>query len=541
MKESFAFLFPPPRTLRPGSGGLDPRGVAFPLELLKKFEPLFVHFGVSGRGGGPQAVFQAASGLGVEEYAIECAPGRVVVSAAPGRAQFYALSALLQVLAFHLPAGAMPAFALRDAPAVPFRGAALFRAEADGGETELRRAFLRLALLRFNRLALPSGAAGERAAAALAPLARRLGVELWLLDADRDALGLAAADGPLLAPVRLPGDAVAASGDPWLELFLGRCRAARAAQASLTAWSDRFLERPERVRHIPREALVLNRGDASARGDRFAAAVRVFRGHHVRQVLCPTLCAAGRFLPDGRSAMAGVEAACAAAAHARLSGVLLLEGGVDGTGCLPGGAALARFQAACRLWSGRASAPAAFSRWALGREEPDLFRACLFLAQAEGRLPHGHDRYLFEDPLLAPFSRQDDPRRVAAHYRKAVQYLGKREIDAGDLGGFLAFAARLFAAIAAKVEFSARLGALLAENDAGLPARAIALQGELAGLRRLYATLLAAPQAGVWRDFDRLQDELDALGRAAATAAGRTGLREKRTAAAVLEPEETAP
>lgn len=162
MNDAFAFLFPPPRTLRPGSGGLDPRGVAFPLELLKKYEPLFARFGVSGRGSGPQAVFQAAGGLGEEEYAIECATGRVVVSAAPGRAQFYALSALLQVLAFHLPAGAMPAFALRDAPAVAFRGAALFRAEAAADEETLRRSFLQLALLRFNRLALPAGAAGER-------------------------------------------------------------------------------------------------------------------------------------------------------------------------------------------------------------------------------------------------------------------------------------------------------------------------------------------------------------------------------------------
>ena len=541
MKETFAFLFPPPRTLRPGSGGLDPRGVAFPLELLKKFEPLFARFGVSGRGSGPQAVFQAAGGLGEEEYAIECAPGRVVVSAAPGRAQFYALSALLQVLAFHLPEGAMPAFALRDAPAVPFRGAALFRAEAAGGEAELRGAFLQLALLRFNRLALPAGAAGERAGAALAPLARRLGVELWRLDDHPDALGLVAADAPLPAPTRLPeGVAGAGGGDPWLEAFLGRCREAREAQASLWAWSDRFLERLERVRRIPRAALVLNRGDASARGDRFAAAWRVFRGHQVRQVLCPALCASGRFLPDGRSAMAGVESACAAAAAARLSGVLVLEGG-DGPGCLPGGAALARFQAGCRLWSGRASAPAAFSRWALGRDEPDLFRVCSFLAQVEGRLPRGHDGYLFEDPLLAPFSRQDDPRRVVAHYRKAVQYLGKREIDAGDLAGFLAFAAGLFAFIAAKVEFSARLESLLAEDGRELQSRAAALEEALAGLRGLPAAPPAAPGPGARRDFDRLRDDLADLRRAAATADGRARLRERRATAAVLEAEETAP
>ncbi len=120
--------------------------------------------------------------------------------------------------------------------------------------------------------------------------------------------------------------------------------------------------------------------------------------------------------------------------HARpagkLAGVLLAAGEGPGDGCLPQGAALALFQAGCQLWSGRLPGPAAFSRWALGRDEPDLFRVYSFLAQAEHRLPHPHNRYLFEDPLLAPFSRQGDPREVVAHYRKAALYLKKREIAA---------------------------------------------------------------------------------------------------------------
>ena len=134
------------------------------------------------------------------------------------------------------------------------------------------------------------------------------------------------------------------------------------------------------------------------------------------------------------------------------------------------------FQAGCLLWSGRPPGPAAFSLWALGRDEPDLFRVYSFLAQAEHRLPQPHNRYLFEDPLLAPFSSQGDPREVVAHFRKAALYLQKREFAAGDFSVFFEWVRRLYGFIAAKVEFSMRLGALMEKGDGGGEMRRQVLQ-----------------------------------------------------------------
>ena len=186
--------------------------------------------------------------------------------------------------------------------------------------------------------------------------------------------------------------------------------------------------------------------------------------------------------------MARVYAALAAVEAGKLAGVLLAAGESSAAECLPAGSAMVRFQAGCQLWSGRPPGPAAFSRWALGRDEPDLFRVFSFLAQAEQRLPHAHDRYFFEDPLLAPFSRQGDPREIEAHFRKAALYLKKREIAAGELTGFVAFAARLYETIAAKVQLSSRLAALL-ETAAGGGDHPLAGGGTAAGRARIAGAL----------------------------------------------------
>jgi hypothetical protein len=103
----------------------------------------------------------------------------------------------------------------------------------------------------------------------------------------------------------------------------------------------------------------------------------------------------------------------------------------------------------------------------LGRPAPDLFRVFSFLAQAEHRLPQPHGRYLFEDPLSAPFSRQDDPREIEAHFHKAALYLEKREGAGDEQTGFVTFCRRMYEFIAVKVRFSARLGALLREENGG--------------------------------------------------------------------------
>ncbi len=548
MKEEFAFLFPPPRTVRFNGGTLDIRSACFPLEVFRKFDFLFARFGVRNRARGLQVIVQEppfrspakGSGPGSEEYAIDCMPDGVCVSAATTRGQFYALSSLLQILSFYAAAGAMPAFALRDAPETAFRGACFFRAEATTAAADppaLQRLFLDLALLKFNCLALPGDAAtGEWSA--LAALAQRTGIEVLSLDPDPDALSrLAPAGNRPASPLR------AASGAAWFDFFLESCRAAKPGSGVTVAWSDHFLSRPEWIRKIPRDVLVLNRGAEAGRGDWLRTAVQTFKEHHVRQVLCPSLSGGGRILPAGRAAMDRIDAACAAAAAARLAGVLLVHGERQGVSCLPQGSALARFQAGCRLWSGRQSTPAAFAHWVLGGDEPDLFRVCSLLAQAENRLPYVHDRYLFEDPLLAPFSRQGDPRQVVAHYRKAAQYLKKREMAPGSLSGFLAFVSGLFEIIAAKVEFSSRLAVLL-EGEGGaetLTLQAASLQQAVAGLKGLYQGLLTAPPGDMLKGFDFLCERFAQLGRAAASPDSRRGLLSVLKSDTRLEAQATPP
>lgn len=523
MKDGFAFLYPPPKSMRSGGGFLDIRSVCYPLEIFKKFDFLFDHFGVRNRSRGLQVVFQErypssparGPGLSDEEYAIDCGSDRVVLSAASARGQFYALSTLLQALAFYGGTGRLPAFSLQDAPAIAFRGAYL-SGEA-GALTEasaLQRLLLQMALLKFNHLALPATAGAPHS---LAVLARRMGMEILLLDPDPRAIaGLAAAgkmaDGPPRAPAPFPETAAGKMNDPaaWCDYFLERCRSAKAGGSGTAAWGDFFLGHPEWIRRIPRDVLVLNRQTGLERGDFFKNAVLPFKEHHVHQVLCPSLCERGRFLPDARAALARVNAAFTAAVSGKLAGVLLAGADGKGDGCLTQGAALAIFQAGCQLWSGRLPGPAAFSRWALGRDEPDLFRVFSFLAQAEHRLPQPHNRYLFEDPQSAPCSRQGDPREVVAHFRKAALYLQKRELAVGDFSGFLDFVRRLYGFIALKVEFSLRLGApgkeALANEE--LHAQALRLErlgGELKeqhlGLWRGQSPAAALPEATLGFDF----------------------------------------
>jgi hypothetical protein len=515
MKDGFALLFPPPRTVRLGAGSVDCRSVCFPLEIFKKYDFLFGHFFRRNRSRGLQVVIQErpfrspakGPGLAGEEYAIDCGPDRVELSAVSGRGQFYALSTLLQILALHGDAGRLPVFSLRDSPALDFRGARISGVTAPSALPGL---LLSLALLKINCLALPAAAGIDPHA--LAAMGQRMGIDILFLDADPSSLArfapLGMAARPPAPPLSIPEATAETAVGPeaWFDFFMGQCRSTGGAGGRTAAWGDWFLHHHEWIRRIPRDVLVLNRGTdpGPGRGDFFTAAVLPFKEHHVRQVLCPTLCERGRFLPDARAALSRVDAAFALARAGKLMGIMLGAGAGEGDSCLPQGAALALFQAGCQLWSGRLPGPGAFSHWALGRDEPDLFRVYSFLAQAEHRLPQPHNRYLFEDPQLAPFSSQGDPREVEAHFRKAALYLQKREFPAGDLSEFLDFVRCLYGFIADKVEFSRRLGRLGGAGGAGegLQARALQLERSGAELKESYL--------GLWRRQHAAADPLEA-------------------------------
>jgi hypothetical protein len=522
MKNEFSFLYPHPKNVQVREDFFDIRDLCFPLEIYKKYDFLFDYFGIRNKNRGLEIVFHECQGLTGEEYVLESDQKRILVLANSSCGQFYALSTLLQILSFHGDAGCLPAFSLRDAPAIAFRGAYFSGAASGAGSdpSALQRLLLQLALLKFNHLALP--AAGSDAAA-LAGLARRMGMVILFLDPD--PRHLAPVGGRSGSPPDVPAPFVNAAAEKmngpaaWFDFFLGQCRTAKAGGGKLAAWGDLFLSHREWIRRIPHDALVLNRERGVERGDFFKAAVLPFKEHHVHQVLCPTLCDRGRFFPDARAAMSRVHAAFAAAGAGKLAGVMVNNGDGTGDGCLPQGAALALFQAGGQLWSGRLPGPAAFSRWALGRDEPDLFRVFSFLAQAEHRLTHSHNRYLFEDPLTAPFSRQGDPREVVAHFRKAALYLQKREFAAGDLSGFLEFVRRLYEFIATKVEFSLRLRTLAREAFGNKEIRSQAMRLERMGAKLqdcylgLWSTLSpAALLPEVVRSFDFMRRRLRNIG-----------------------------
>jgi hypothetical protein len=489
MKDEFAFLYPAPRSVRRDGAVLDIRSLCFPLEILKKYDFLFEHFRVRNRNRGLEVVFQEGPSrspargrdLAGEAYAIDGGPERIVLSACTARARFYALSTLMQILAFHESSGWVPAFALRDAPALAFRGF-LFAGEpgAVPGADKLRDLLLKLALLKFSHFALPASSIRQNRGGpdglkppdldALAAQLRKTGLELILVDADAQSLfrfGRAMESGsPPGTPVFFEAAASGEEARPadWLEFFLAQHRRGKTRGERTAVWGDIFLRHPEWIRKLPQDILVLNRERSPERGDLLRTAVLPFKKHHIPQVLCPVLCSRDRFIPDTRAGMARVSSACAAAAAGKLAGVMAASCEPGGRECLPEAAAMLHFQAGCLLWSGKLPGPGAFSRWALGRDEPGLFRVYTFLAQVDRQLPHAHGQYLFEDPVFAPFSRPGDAREIEAHYRKAALYLKKRRISRNELTGFLGFARRLFEFIAAKVEFSGRLCSLLDEK-----------------------------------------------------------------------------
>ena len=488
MKNEFAFLFPYPKTILWRDDFFDIRDLCFPLEIYKKYDFLFDYFDVKNKNRGLEIIFQEGKGLAGEEYVLESGQKRILVLSNSPRGQFYALATLLQILSFFGGSGRMPVFSIRDAPEIAMRGFVL--AAASGAVpvvAELQRLLLKLALLRFNYFALPAscvagyinsgpghvrkGAVSRAEMGLLAARAQKMGMKIFLLPADAQATPGHGSDqaGAELFPASLVfigSEESEKKTQPaaWFEDFLNRYRLGKARGKKMLVWADRFLDHPEWIRKIPHDVLVLNRETATARFDYFQNRTWPFKKYHIPQVLCPTIWNRDRFIPAMRRSMAGISAAFSTARAEKLAGVMLIGCENGGNGCLPEGGALLHFEAGCLLWSGRPPVPSAFSRWALGRDEPDLFRVYSFLAQVDHQLPHTHLQYLFEDPVFAAFSRPGAPREIVAHYRKAALYLKKRKIARNELSDFLSFARQLCEFIAAKVEFSSRLCSFLDEN-----------------------------------------------------------------------------
>lgn len=489
MKNEFAFLFPQPRTVFLRAGFSDIRELSFPLEICKKYDFLFDHFEVKNKNRGLEILFQEANDLAAEEYVLESAPKRILVLAGSAAGQFYALATLLQILSYFSGSGRMPVFSIRDAPEIAVRG---FVFATEGGAVplaaELQRLLLKLALLRFNHFALPAssaaglglpapgragkGAASGAAMAVVAARAQKMGMEIFLLPADASAAPGRGPDpaGAGLFPARLEligweGGEKKTRAAAGFENFLNRYRLGKAGGKKMLAWADGFREHAEWIRKISHDVLVLNRETELSGPADLQNRIGPFKKHHVRQVLCPTVWSRDRFIPAMRRSMAGISAAFCAAKTEKLAGVMLIGGEGGASACLPEAGALLHFEAGSLFWSGRPPVPSAFSRWALGRDEPDLFRVYSFLAQVDLQLPHTHCQYLFEDPVFASFSRTGDPREIEAYYHKTALYLKKRKIARNELSDFLGFARQLFEFIAAKVEFSRRLCSLLEEKD----------------------------------------------------------------------------
>jgi hypothetical protein len=140
-KNEFSFLFPAAKVIRRQVHFLEIQNLCFPLEITKKYDFLFDVFKIRNKNRGLEVISQEKKTLRAEEYEIESSRNRIILWANSPRGQFYALSTLLQILAFHAPGGRMPGFFIRDAPDLTYRG---FRLDAVLGAFPLRPELRRL-------------------------------------------------------------------------------------------------------------------------------------------------------------------------------------------------------------------------------------------------------------------------------------------------------------------------------------------------------------------------------------------------------------
>ena len=564
-KNEFSFLYPALKTIRWQNRSLDIRNLCFPLEITKKYDFLFDYFAVKNKNRGLEIVCQEKKTLRNEEYIMECDQSRIVIWANSQRGQFYALSTLLQILAFYRPGGSMPGFFIKDIPDISFRG---FMLDIVHGAIpllpELLRLLLKLALLKFNYFSIylkspdnsetvargesHQGGMGSHEIGQLATMAARMGMEMFPAISvgpavfRPDQAGLidrffAEAMTPFRSKmilVELEGKGENEPPAVWFGRFLDVCRTLKGQGKKVLVWGDSLLETPDLIRKIPQDVLVLNRDHAIEKTDAFRKKAGPFKKHHIPQVLCTATWSRARFIPAMRESMANNAAAFAAAREEKLVGVMLTGWAEKGDGHFLEGIILPLFAAGNLFWSGQAPRPDAFSLWALGRNEPDLFRVYTFLAQVDHPLQHTHSRYLFEDPLFAVFSRQDDAREIVARYRKTSLYLKKRKIVHSEITDFLNFAQHLYEFIADKVEFSSQFLALLTDGreDEKIRQRLERLLAEVEKLKNLYINLWLSrcqPEglARKIKEFDFLEERCHYLLQASALPAARKKLLTK--------------
>lgn len=484
-KNEFSFLFPAPKTIRWQNHSLDIQNLCFPLEIIKKYDFLFDYFAVKNKNRGLEIICQEKKTLSNEEYVIECDQNRIILWADSQRGQFFALSTLLQILAFYKKGGCMPGFFIKDAPDISFRGFLLDIAHgAFPLLPELQRLLLKLALLKFNHFSLYMGGPAKPENAAqdesqkvskvldeiglMVTMAWKMGIDMFPVIAvgpegqsHEKAVCTNKLNAEIMAHFRsklihieLSEKTENESAGEWFEYFLEIYRFYKTQGKIVLIWGDNFLKNPELIRKIPQDVLVLNRDYAIEKTDAFKKKAEPLKKHHIPQVLCTATWDWARFIPAMRKSMANNAAAFAAVKEEKLAGIMLTSCADKGGGSFLEGIILPLFGAGNLFWSGQAPRPDAFTQWALGQNEPDLFRIYTFLAQVDNPLQHTHRQYLFEDPLFATFSRQDNFKEIVARYRKTSLYLKKRKITRSEMTDFLNFAQHLYELIADKVEFS---------------------------------------------------------------------------------------
>lgn len=564
-KNEFSFLFPAPKTIRWQNHSLDIQNLCFPLEIIKKYDFLFDYFAVKNKNRGLEIICQEKKTLSSEEYVIESDQNRIILWANSPRGQFYALSTLLQILAFYKQSGCMPGFFIKDAPDISFRG---FLLDVAHGAfpllPELQRLLLKLALLKFNHFSLymrvpnkpetatrsesQKGSMVLNEISLIVALAWKMGIDMFpaitVGPGSRsfdNAVFISKFNAEIIAPFRsklihieLSEKVETESATVWFERFLDIYRFYKAQGKMVLVWGDSFLETPDLIRKIPQDVLVLNRDYAIEKTDAFKKKAGPFKKHHIPQVLCTATWSWARFIPAMRKSMANNAAAFAAVKEEKLAGVMLTSCADKGDGSFLEGIILPLFQAGNLFWSGQAPRPDAFTQWALGHNEPDLFRAYTFLSQVDNSLQHTHRQYLFEDPLFATFSRQDNAKEIVARYRKTSLYLKKRKIVRREIADFLNFAQHLYEFIADKVEFSNHFLIFLRPGQGNEKIRQ-PLEQLLAGVEKLknfYINLWLSrckPDglARKIREFDFLQERFHYLLQASAQPAARKNLLEE--------------